>query len=893
MKRKAEKQEVSEDEGDNPKPSNAREKKGKPPERKKSTRNPEKRAMPRNERQYSVITSKLLSVLTCPIQDSDVCRDKKCSHLSKFIQLVQHLVLVFSRLRHEATILANGAMLLACESHAKTVFPMTQQGSTKLSKSEQKIRQPTKIPIPDPDQKFYYSCLNTVIKNDASSSKFEAIRSFFERHWTPTEMQYSKECKGFSSMIPVLAREMETNAQTSLSYPFFQKQKNVLRLLFPKGPLYPKGTCWEVIKKINGEDTDAEAAAVSCDDDDDVDDDVPVPMNTQDDCDVDDQGGEGEDQPKKAKKPKIILDVKSLELIKQHRAILTPTGEEVTFKYLKDHPQEVLLYYHFLMKIIDGERNRKQSLSEEEMNGMMKIKSKSILPLHKYGMISLPIQTNGLHSIYGKLRWLRPKDSATLFGNRDVEEWRKLLGGQTLRGSPGWMLDTRFTTNGYKASVAYIKHNPSLKVEKEAKFRTKKQKLADAAATPLKPLLQNTSGLFRDVEITAGRGLRYHVVGVDPGRTDLVTVHGPHSKDAHFSKNQWYRECGFDWSRVKREKIIANEKEKNEDLKKAIMATYEESFKVADVLRFAANWKARAGHEQALWNFYSKEVFQKMAFTVRVKKQKTMYKVCKLILSVADPLLFPPEVRMMSPPARCDIPPKAVRLTSAAKSSSSSSSSSSSCSSSSWASATRTWGSPGINTPSPCSASGSSSILPHQPCRPKIIIAYGNGKFPTSAKGQRAGPLSAIPKRLVHLCKLPRVNAAVVMTDEFRTSATCDSCLRAGRCGDLQKLEQPKIWAMLPVRGLDAITGKRKVETFIDPHTKRRRKKYEPVFGRRHTILRCNHTECFNGWRHRDFVAARNIRFIVEEILRGRPRPSALQRGKKTTTKPKTEKKNK
>jgi hypothetical protein len=70
------------------------------------------------------------------------------------------------------------------------------------------------------------------------------------------------------------------------------------------------------------------------------------------------------------------------------------------------------------------------------------------------------------------------------------------------------------------------------------------------------------------------------------------------------------------------------------------------------------------------------------------------------------------------------------------------------------------------------------------------LVAYGNGKFPTSNQGGGQGhaiastPLACIPKALSHF---PRTS--VVLTDEYNTSQYCYSCT-----GKLEPSRPKKTW---------------------------------------------------------------------------------------------------
>lgn len=117
--------------------------------------------------------------------------------------------------------------------------------------------------------------------------------------------------------------------------------------------------------------------------------------------------------------------------------------------------------------------------------------------------------------------------------------------------------------------------------------------------------------------------------------------------------------------------------------------------------------------------------------------------------------------------------------------------------------------------------------------RDDVVVAFGNGSFPSSYRGNRASPKIGIAKFLSHTLR-------VVMTDEFRTSKLCSDCHHE------QEKAEVKSW----------VDGGWKV-----------RKSYE--------VLKCNHC---GATRNRDVNAARNIRELLVKQLQGEERPVAFRR---------------
>lgn len=162
------------------------------------------------------------------------------------------------------------------------------------------------------------------------------------------------------------------------------------------------------------------------------------------------------------------------------------------------------------------------------------------------------------------------------------------------------------------------------------------------------------------------------------------------------------------------------------------------------------------------------------------------------------------------------------------------------------------------------------------------VIAYGNGKFPTSGPGQASTPLSSISRNLSHY-------ATIVMTDEYNTSKVCPDCKK-------KTLEKNKLTFYCKTRWMQLKTktvGRQLRKHMVDGRKmkwKRARLKeprqvnclrhvYEHVSGvENFRMLGCT-THCTKMWiKHRDHAACLNIaEACMEELVHGR-RPLILQR---------------
>lgn len=131
--------------------------------------------------------------------------------------------------------------------------------------------------------------------------------------------------------------------------------------------------------------------------------------------------------------------------------------------------------------------------------------------------------------------------------------------------------------------------------------------------------------------------------------------------------------------------------------------------------------------------------------------------------------------------------------------------------------------------------------------RKNLVIAFGNGKFPTSSKGEKGGPLVLLARRLATRLK-------VVYTDEYKTSKTCSHChgpsnhplVKGWKCINLDDKKSPR--------------------------------KYELVIESRHEILQCKNCSV---WYDRDLNASYLIRDLLDGVLKGQTRPLPLKRSRK------------
>src|SRR5260221_7716636 len=138
---------------------------------------------------------------------------------------------------------------------------------------------------------------------------------------------------------------METNALTSLTTNLFRRQKSTLRLLFPRKHVD------SIVWTINSPRL--------------------------------------EESLQKLKEKKFPEFDNYVEAIKKHRTVLFE-DKSIPIPNVFKHPTSLIRYYHFLLKIVDVEKNCRKEKPQDKYLG--KIRSFSILPYHGYSRFSLTIE---------------------------------------------------------------------------------------------------------------------------------------------------------------------------------------------------------------------------------------------------------------------------------------------------------------------------------------------------------------------------------------------------------------------------------------------------------------------------------------------------------------------
>lgn len=157
----------------------------------------------------------------------------------------------------------------------------------------------------------------------------------------------------------------------------------------------------------------------------------------------------------------------------------------------------------------------------------------------------------------------------------------------------------------------------------------------------------------------------------------------------------------------------------------------------------------------------------------------------------------------------------------------------------------------------------------------KTVLAFGNGQFPTSYKGARAGPGASLAK---YLSKRGRV----VMIDEFRTSMQCNRCHHEQENVPIKTAIKVKQKAIAEEeKGQRFNYLDRKVETWRKTRKKRDPEQFKETKTEVHAVLWCQHCTEKHGqnvFRNRDVNASRNMRDLLQWHLSGEGRPAVFCR---------------
>ena len=227
--------------------------------RAKSIRNPEKKKAEEEEKNGE---KEIITVTRC-------CGLTTLKPLPELNEILQTVIPIFSNVAHHATYLSNLYLL-------------------------RKLQIGGELPVIN--QKLFDNCLR-LLDIHGFSGETDSVLVECSREFQDVKVNVA----GFKELFQPIAKELSTNATTSLWYPFFQRQKQTLKLELLNENMTQKA--WEVQNFINAE----------------------VFMQTDD----------------------TNLNI----LVSKHRKHLFAMGEKVTNIWLKSNEHQVIRYYWFLLKI--------------------------------------------------------------------------------------------------------------------------------------------------------------------------------------------------------------------------------------------------------------------------------------------------------------------------------------------------------------------------------------------------------------------------------------------------------------------------------------------------------------------------------------------------------------
>ena len=233
--------------------------------RAKSTRNSEKKKAEEEEKNGE---KEIITVTRC-------CGLTTLEPLPELNEILQRVIPIFSNVAHHATYLSNLYLL-------------------------RKLQMGGELPVIN--QTLFDHCLRLLDIN-GFSGKTDEVLVECSREFRDVKVNVA----GFKNLFQPIAKELATNATTSLWYPFFQRQKQTLKLELMNGNMPQKA--WEVQNFVNAE----------------------IFMQTGD----------------------TNLNI----LVSKHRKHLCAMGAKVTNIWLKGNENQVIRYYWFLLKIrenLDG-----------------------------------------------------------------------------------------------------------------------------------------------------------------------------------------------------------------------------------------------------------------------------------------------------------------------------------------------------------------------------------------------------------------------------------------------------------------------------------------------------------------------------------------------------------
>lgn len=741
-----------------------------------------------------------------------VCKSlKKALHwklgprrIKQFINFTQKFALTISHLRRDVTLFANG-LVLHCIANG---IPFHLDANL--------------------IQQFFKECMAAVIKrkdvkfnvkakaSDEKSHNTNAVLAYskvWNKH-VPESWNYQTEFKVMSTFKDSVARELATITLNSLFVPFFNRQRSALRQeLYQQGLNHYVAT--SVVRLINSPKSSHKASIARIRD---------------------------------KRRQKYLQTPEIQTIVERHQEIINPKNNHITELVLQKDPTRVVRYYNFLAIFnqslcaqasnesdsSDDENDEnddqlhtdvKQDKQDDKQCNETKqrpprCRSFSLLPITNYAMSAFLISNKGLNSIVKKLGWFDlfyPEYDPEGTEKKDPEPpWHRVFLTRVRGKNNRFTFASFITTDGVKASMPFSKRVSNRESN----------------------IWQQGRGICKDVDESvrlAPTDVTMRVVGVDPGRKQLVTIYDPKrphdlnelyippaSEDTKanfrsFSKKQYYHSCKLF---VTRRRMQFWDSEATPKIRNSLRIMSQQVFKTGDVKQFHRSLQQRALIDKDLWTHFATQRSRKLRFLHYQHRQKTLDKICKLIMEDQN-----------------------------------------------------------------------------RDQRADIVVAYGNGKFPTSAKGQPAGPLGAIPKRLKSVAK-------VIMVDEHRTSKVCSNCTLGEMMGErFDEVKRCKRGAEFKKNREKYCNVRCPKPEFTESLGVQRRWWRQQVCDHYHQrsspnhcgVLTCSQVgqlaapfamgltqqqrkSCDYKFRNRDKNAARNITRCLLDALQGIPRHEMLQR---------------
>jgi hypothetical protein len=738
-----------------------------------------------------------------------------------FLEVIERLVLTLGRLRHEASILANYILLKQCEEESFTVHLGDEKrwiqffracltkikggtsGAIELSNHRKTKAQMEAIVDPEKkgiqqwqDELHLLSLQPTEFNEDVEWTKLmlehpcerealilqeqkchEEVKSKFqdeerrlastkyinELPWPTSNYPYKMQLKGFASSIDVLAKEMATNALTSLSVNFERRQMKVFKLL------YPEYLARKVCVLINCRLSDQKSLL-----------DIWCKLAEET------HGDSKETVLSKSSRRSFLYQLQSAHvtsMIQEHRELIRSNklleDTRIDAVYIAKHSETVICYNRHLLRMLHNIKEDKRVVGKKMGSTF------HLLPLHHYKRFFIQLQPKLMREIS------RTLDKKMSNKSDPYQHWFDF---SHLKTQPNMVFDDHIKTDGVTACVAFSRETKKTKGYKPRKFvkpkaSVKRLKVLESTATSRKPINPRLNGIHIDKSSSLDPELLAHVrlLGVDPGNQDIVTVYDSSIKDINnpfrkMSKGEYYHH--------RKTRVFARRREYHWKLFVAehqeLSTVSEHCFREHESASFLAAWCERLKIEDLLWNFYSLRMHSKWRAESRKAQQRTDVLIAQRILGT--------------------------------------------------------------------SALDKKSTVP-------VVIAYGNGKFPTAVRGHAATPLQRIPKNLSH-------HACVVMTDEYNTSKVCPDCKEK----TLRKHVMP-CWEKT-----SAIPMAKKSVGTHRKYIFKLRPVYKCVTKACFRVLACA-KHCSNTWiKPRDWVGACNIAEVCLEELIHHQRPSVFAR---------------